>query len=102
MPPENRKLRPNQPLVTRALLDAREAGLVTADLFGIAPPDQPDHPWSGFSAFKRSFGGHDIAHLGTWERDVVPGGRHLPKVLTAASTAGEFVRESLGRRAVNS
>lgn len=75
MPVEHRKLRPNQPLITRALLDAHDAGIRTADLFGLAPPDEPNHPWAGFSAFKRSFGGEDVTHLGTWERDIVPGAR---------------------------
>ena len=61
--------------ITRALLDAHDAGIRTADLFGLAPPDEPNHPWAGFSAFKRSFGGEDVTHLGTWERDIVPGAR---------------------------
>ncbi|WP_051687787.1 lipid II:glycine glycyltransferase FemX [Curtobacterium sp. S6] len=73
MPARHRRLRPNQPLISTALVDAARAGQRTADLFGIAPKDQPNHPWAGFSAFKRSFGGEDIAHLGTWERSVVPG-----------------------------
>lgn len=72
MPREHRQLRPNQPLITTALLDAHDRGTRTADLFGIAPPDQPEHPWNGFTQFKRSFGGHDITHLGTWEHALVP------------------------------
>ena len=75
MPVQHRKLRPNQPLITAALLDARRAGQLTADLFGLAPPDEPAHPWAGFSAFKRSFGGQDVAYPGTWERDLLPGAR---------------------------
>lgn len=62
-----RKLRPNQPLIAQAMLDAAEQGLAVADLFGIAPPNEPDHPWAGFSAFKRSFGGADVALGGTWD-----------------------------------
>lgn len=73
MPVRHRRLRPNQPLVSTALVDAARAGQRTADLFGIAPQGQPNHPWAGFSAFKRSFGGEDVAHLGTWERSLVPG-----------------------------
>ena len=62
-----RKLRPNQPLIAQALLDAAAQGQVVADLFGTAPPDDPNHPWSGFSSFKRSFGGADVALGGTWD-----------------------------------
>ena len=62
-----RKLRPNQPLIAQAMLDAAEQGIAVADLFGIAPPNDPNHPWTGFSAFKRSFGGADVALGGTWD-----------------------------------
>ena len=30
------------------------------DLYGISPPDQPDHRWAGFSSFKRKLGGQDF------------------------------------------
>lgn len=85
MPLEHRALRPNQPLVTRALIDAHDAGLQTADLFGIAPPDEPEHPWAGFTSFKRSFGGEDVTHLGTWECDTLP----LAKAARAARAVTE-------------
>jgi len=32
------------------------------DLWGIAPPNQPDHPWRNFTAFKSKFGGVEL-HL---------------------------------------
>lgn len=38
-----RKLRPNQPLIAQALLDAAEQGLAIGDLFGIAPLSDPTH-----------------------------------------------------------
>lgn len=62
-----RKLRPNQPLIAQALLDAAAQGQSVGDLFGIAPLSRPDHPWTRFSAFKRSFGGADVALGGTWD-----------------------------------
>ncbi|GGC90916.1 peptidoglycan bridge formation protein FemAB [Tersicoccus solisilvae] len=70
VPAEHRRLRPNQPLIVQAILDARERGQHTADLFGIAPTDDPHHPWAGFTAFKRSFGGVDVDHTGTWDLPV--------------------------------
>ena len=62
-----RKMRPNQPLIAQALLDAAGRGQRVGDLFGIAPVNDPSHPWTGFSAFKRSFGGADVALGGTWD-----------------------------------
>ena len=64
---EARRLGPGPPLVWRTMLDARAAGKNTLDFWGIAPPDEPDHPWSGFSAFKRSFGGEVLRRNGTWD-----------------------------------
>lgn len=65
-----RKLRPNQPLIVQALLDAAAQGQHVADLFGVASANDPGHPWTGFSAFKRSFGGADVALGGTWDLPV--------------------------------
>jgi peptidoglycan pentaglycine glycine transferase (the first glycine) len=36
---------------------ARARGCEWYDLWGIAPENEPDHPWQNFSAFKRKFGG---------------------------------------------
>lgn len=68
---EARKLGPGPPLVWRTMLDARAAGKRCFDFWGIAPPDEePQHPWSGFSAFKRSFGGDVVRRNGTWDLPV--------------------------------
>lgn len=68
---EARKLGPGPPLVWRTMLDARDAGRQRFDFWGIAPPDEePNHPWSGFSAFKRSFGGDVVRRNGTWDLPV--------------------------------
>ena len=68
---EARKLGPGPPLVWRTMLDARAAGKRCFDFWGIAPPDEePGHPWSGFSAFKRSFGGDVVRRNGTWDLPV--------------------------------
>lgn len=69
---EARRLGPGPPLVWRSMMDARVAGRTTFDFWGIAPPDEPDHPWSGFSAFKRSFGGEVLRRNGTWDLPVRP------------------------------
>lgn len=41
------------------------AGCTCYDLWGTAPPGQPGHRWAGLSAFKRRFGGTDVAHVPT-------------------------------------
>jgi lipid II:glycine glycyltransferase (peptidoglycan interpeptide bridge formation enzyme) len=56
-------------LLTYLILLAHERGLDFVDLFGVAPKDAPkDHPYAGFSSFKRSFGGVDVEYSGTWEK----------------------------------
>jgi lipid II:glycine glycyltransferase (peptidoglycan interpeptide bridge formation enzyme) len=70
--PEVRRLSPAAPLVWRAILDARAEGKAWFDFWGVAPPDQPDHPWSGFTQFKRSFGGVLLSRAGTWDLPVRP------------------------------
>jgi lipid II:glycine glycyltransferase (peptidoglycan interpeptide bridge formation enzyme) len=70
--PEARRLGPSTPLVWRTMLDARADGKVWFDFWGIAPPDEPGHAWSGFSAFKRSFGGEVLRRNGTWDLPIRP------------------------------
>lgn len=54
--------------VVRAILDAKEKGLSEFDFWGIAPEGAPkDHPWAGFTAFKKTFGGEERVYTGTWD-----------------------------------
>jgi len=62
-----RKLHPGSPLVSRMIVDAKQKGLRHFDFCGIAPPDQPNHPWTGITTFKQSFGGRAVDMHGTWE-----------------------------------
>ena len=64
---EHRKLHPGPILVSQMIEDACEAGLKEFDLYGVVPPEVKDHEWSGFSDFKRSFGGQQVDYSGTWE-----------------------------------
>jgi lipid II:glycine glycyltransferase (peptidoglycan interpeptide bridge formation enzyme) len=48
---------PAHALIWQAILDAKQAGLTYFDFWGIAPTDDPDHPWAGFTFFKTGFGG---------------------------------------------
>lgn len=84
----NRKLRAGQALVTHMIFDAKERGFSALDLVGIAPNDDPDHPWAGFTSFKKSFGGFARHYVGTWEKPLKPvtyglyrGGRRIDNLL---------------------
>ena len=52
---------------------ARERGVHTHDLWGIAPPGAgPDHPWHGVGLFKKGFGGEEIVWAGSFDLVVDP------------------------------
>lgn len=67
-----RKLSAGTALVGQMILEAKSRGLTQFDLYGIAPPDQPNHPWQGFTKFKKSFGGEVITYGGTWDLPLKP------------------------------
>jgi hypothetical protein len=67
-PVKNRDLKAAVALLWWLIADAKEQGLVRFNYGGIAPDDQPDHPWAGHTRFKRSIGGESIQTLGTWEK----------------------------------
>ena len=67
-----RKLQPGTALLGQAILDAKREGKQSFDLFGIAPPDQPNHPWAGFTRFKQSFGGTPLTYGGAWDIPLKP------------------------------
>lgn len=55
-------------VVCKMLIDAKEKGLKYFDFWGIAPEDAPkNHPWKGFTRFKKSFGGEEITYAGTYD-----------------------------------
>ena len=55
-------------LLCASIFDAKEKGLKYFDFWGIAPDGAPsDHPWAGFTRFKKSFGGFAKSYAGTWD-----------------------------------
>lgn len=66
----HRKLSAGIPLLVTLIADAKEKGLKHVDLWGVAPEDQPDHKWAGFTSFKKSFGGREVSYPGTWDLPV--------------------------------
>lgn len=62
-----RHLHPGAIMRATMIFDAKELGQRTFDSLGVAPPDEPDHPWAGITEFKKSFGGQYRQLLGCWE-----------------------------------
>lgn len=62
------KLNANGILTIQAILDAKEKGLSYFDFWGIAPAGAPaNHPWAGFTAFKKMFAGDEKIYSGTYD-----------------------------------
>ena len=49
------------------ILDAKEKNCKKYDFFGIAPTEDPKHPWAGVTRFKRQFGGEEEHILGSYD-----------------------------------
>lgn len=73
MNPKFKNLSANVSLLGQAILDAKAQGLKFFDFWGIAPENAPpDHPWTGFTKFKKTFGGQPVAYLGTHDLILSP------------------------------
>ncbi len=65
---QGRRLHATGILTIQLILDAKEKGLKTFDFWGIAPEDAPqNHPWAGFTNFKKTFAGTEVKHAGTYD-----------------------------------
>ena len=63
-----RRLHATGILTIQLILDAYEKGLGTFDFWGIAPENAPkNHPWAGFTAFKKTFAGTELDFKGTYD-----------------------------------
>ena len=68
-------------LTIQLILDARDKKLKTFDFWGIAPENAPDdHPWKGFTAFKKTFNGTEVKHAGTYDIVLNPSKYHLYQI----------------------
>jgi lipid II:glycine glycyltransferase (peptidoglycan interpeptide bridge formation enzyme) len=68
----NRQYNASVSLVWQSMMDAKGLGFKRFDLWGVAPTDDPHHPWAGISRFKRGFGGRPVDYLGTWDLPLKP------------------------------
>lgn len=79
---DGRKLHATGILTIELINDAVQKGLKTFDFWGIAPDDAPDtHPWKGFTAFKKTFAGHEQKFAGTYDLIINPTKYKLYKAL---------------------
>jgi lipid II:glycine glycyltransferase (peptidoglycan interpeptide bridge formation enzyme) len=66
--PDYKKPPASLAMMFTAMMDAKDQGFKVFDFWGIAPDNAPkDHPWAGFTAFKKSFGGYEVDYCGTYD-----------------------------------
>jgi lipid II:glycine glycyltransferase (peptidoglycan interpeptide bridge formation enzyme) len=58
----------------QAMRYAARSGCRDYDMWGVAPVEDQAHPWSGFTEFKRGFGGRTVEYAGTWDLVLSPTG----------------------------
>lgn len=78
---EHRNLKAPNLLVWKMIQDAKARGCETFDFYGIAPNDDPKHPWSGITSFKKQFGGYQVDIHGCYDQILRPIEYKLFKVL---------------------
>lgn len=65
---EGRSLHATGILTIELIMDARAKNLKTFDFWGIAPEGASEnHPWAGFTNFKKTFAGYEYHHAGTYD-----------------------------------
>lgn len=64
---KNRQAKASVSLVWQAIMDAKDGGLQTFDLWGTAPMGEDSHPLAGITKFKQAFGGQQVDYVGTWD-----------------------------------
>ncbi len=87
-----RKLHATGILTIQLILDAHAKHLKKFDFWGIAPDDAPDnHPWKGFTAFKKTFSGTEVKHAGTYDIILSPFKYHLYQIFRKIN---RFIRKN--------
>lgn len=59
---QGRNLGASHLMVWSAIEDAKKSGDEYFDLWGVAPPNMLNHPWSGITIFKQGFGGQLVSY----------------------------------------
>ena len=69
-------------LTIQLILDAYKDGKTVFDFWGIAPEGAPkNHPWAGFTNFKKTFAGYEVDYAGTYDIILKPAKYNLYKTL---------------------
>jgi hypothetical protein len=71
-PERSRQIVAAAPLAWQIVLDCRAEGRSAFDFWGVIQDDSADHPWSGFSRFKKTFGGTMVTRPGTFDLPLRP------------------------------
>ncbi len=66
-PERSRQIVAAAPLAWQIVQDCRAEGRRTFDFWGVIPDDTNEHPWAGFSRFKKTFGGTMLTRPGTFD-----------------------------------
>jgi lipid II:glycine glycyltransferase (peptidoglycan interpeptide bridge formation enzyme) len=86
-----RKLRTSAPLVWHLIMEAKANGAERFDLWGVSSPQAPrTDAWSGFTEFKRAFGGLDVEYAGAFE---IPVARWRYRAFHVAKQTARRVRD---------
>jgi peptidoglycan pentaglycine glycine transferase (the first glycine) len=56
----------------QAIRDAKKRGMNVYNFWGIAPEDNPKHPWRGITLFKKGFGGRELKYLHAYDLPISP------------------------------
>lgn len=59
-------------IIWQAILDAKAKNLQRLNLWGIAPPEMPNHRYAGVTTFKQGFGGDTVSYLAPHDVVVQP------------------------------
>lgn len=88
---QGRRLHATGILTIQLILDAKAKNLKTFDFWGIAPENAPkNHPWAGFTAFKKTFAGTEVDYAGTYDVILNPAKYHLYRLFR---TLNRFIRK---------
>ena len=81
---QGRKLHATGILTVQLILDAKAKNLKTFDFWGIAPDNaSKNHPWAGFTVFKKTFAGTEVDYAGTYDIVMSPAKYHLYRLFRA-------------------
>jgi len=86
-----RELMPMYAAQWQAMQAAAADGLAEYDLWGVPPPDEPDHPWQGLMQFKAGFNGRLVEYPGPWDLDLGRGAVAIDLAGRARDLARHFL-----------